>query len=330
LGQVFIGSACDPSHRFLASLSAEITEALLMAGGGQYGTGTGRGEALLPGNKPNQERPVHEVLVLGVLIPFIFFCLLIYEFTFLYHIVPLAPWFTVFLGVVFAFMRAYPKYPGQHGYPPWSWYPLSACLFAVGAGILFGLLNYDQALPWIHSTALREYTAVRPEMDPRALQDAGTLRFAIGSTVDVESSAGYKVWPTTYCAAPIVGVNPSDQVSFWAVGVNCCESRQSFSCGDVLEPEARSGLKLETHALGKLIGQDAFQNYRRAAEMVAGVYGLKMAPEPIFVEWVLDPVVAAEKAWWRATICALIVVVVAAFFAAIAAGHIHSGKMRHR
>lgn len=148
--------------------------------------------------------------------------------------------------------------------------------------------------------------------------DAGTLRFAAGSMVDTDTAVGYRDWPTTYCAAPIVGVTPSDQVSFWAVGINCCASRQSFTCGDVKDPTARSGLKLQSHAMSMLLGHDVADNYRLAAQMAAGAYGLKMAADPIFVQWVADPVLVAEEAWWTATIFVVILFVIALFFAACA------------
>jgi len=46
----------------------------------------------------------------------------------------------------------------------------------------------------------------------------------------------------TQCVAPIMdGTGKQTSAQFWAAGVNCCDMKTGFACGDVAKPGARSG-----------------------------------------------------------------------------------------
>jgi len=49
----------------------------------------------------------------------------------------------------------------------------------------------------------------------------------------------------TQCVAPIMdGTGKQTSAEFWAAGVNCCDAKTGFKCGDVGKPGARSGERL--------------------------------------------------------------------------------------
>jgi len=90
-----------------------------------------------------------------------------------------------------------------------------------------------------------------------------------------------------FCAAPILGardvVGLKPKANYWAVGIDCCEHRGSFKCGDV---SARSSVS------GGLVVLDSTPEFRadipmytKAAEQAAAQNDLAMPTEPIFVYW---------------------------------------------
>merc|ERR1719291_700449 len=80
-------------------------------------------------------------------------------------------------------------------------------------------------------------TATTPA-DARA--DAAWIKFSDApqiSSVDTTRSAGFKVGGTMYCVAPILsaqafsgGDASTIRVSYWAVGIDCCNHAGVFSC----------------------------------------------------------------------------------------------------
>ena len=68
----------------------------------------------------------------------------------------------------------------------------------------------------------------------------GKLIFSLDARVDTARSLGYKA-KTVFCVAPIIDY-ATDSVEYWAAGSNCCGQRADFSCDDVWNPKARSGV----------------------------------------------------------------------------------------
>ena len=55
------------------------------------------------------------------------------------------------------------------------------------------------------------------------------------------------------CALPLLPTEDAAQpgaVSFFAAGVDCCEPRRSFLCGDALKPSARTALVTSVASVG--------------------------------------------------------------------------------
>jgi len=173
----------------------------------------------------------------------------------------------------------------------WDWFPLMCGLLAVGAGIFFGIVNSAVLEPWLHVHYLRSYDNVAADADPRIYSDGGILHFASGTKLDTGSSAGHLSWPYTYCAAPIVkdGAAADASVGFWAVGVNCCNAHGEFTCDDASDTSARSGLRIESHAMSETAGDNADNKFASAVNKAAAFYGKTVSQSPVYVVWNKDP-----------------------------------------
>jgi len=240
------------------------------------------------------------LLWMGARLPFAACVLIMGTFTYMYHILPILPWLLVFLSFDFAIIVCWPpKKIGTKQRSFWDWGPMLSWFVAIAFAVAFGLLNYGIIERWINTAFLREYKNVSPTEDPVAVADAGVLTFAKGTRLDTESSAGYKFWFYNYCAAPVVGPNPSAApVTFWAVGVGCCASRGEFTCDSAGDPSAQSAMPLRPHNLGPEITS----HYNHAIKMSAAANDLEVAKEPVFVTWQADPKAAGKLAWWTSTL----------------------------
>jgi len=94
---------------------------------------------------------------------------------------------------------------------------------------------------------------------------------------------------TTYCVAPILSksgkVKKADQINFWAVGIDCCDIKTGFHCGDVADPEARSGVT----------DNDDSGEYRLAIQMAEIKYSIKSLPRPMYFHWTKETLVADPR-----------------------------------
>lgn len=253
-----------------------------------------------------------EVLTLGARAPFVIFVLIVGLFTYGYHLNPLVPWFVVVICFDFAVVATWPPPSSMQPRTHWDWFPMASCLFAVGMGVFCGLVNFTNIEAWVHVNFLQEFKDVLPTMNSATVSDAGVLNFAQGTKLDVESSAGYRVWPYDYCAAPIVGEDGSSNspVTFWAVGVGCCKSRGDFTCDSAEDKEARKGIRLETHMLGQFVGHEVKENYEKAIKMAAAAYSMDAVDNPVLVAWHQNPGKVASRSWWMATIVFTIMIFV--------------------
>mmetsp|Transcript_42018 Transcript_42018/g.78599 ORF Transcript_42018/g.78599 Transcript_42018/m.78599 type:complete len:341 (-) Transcript_42018:73-1095(-) len=276
---------------------------------------TADGERSL-GSQPGARRLNHqEVLTLGARMPFLIFVVIVALFTYGYHLNPIAPWFAVIICLDFAVLATWPPPSSMQPRTHWDWVPMTNCVFAVGAAVLCGLLNFCNIEAWVHVNFLQEFKDVVPTMSPASVSDAGVLNFAEGTVVDAGSAAGYRVWPYNYCAAPILVDDkesaPSSPVTFWAVGVGCCDSRGEFTCDSADDKEARKGIRLESHMLGYFMGHEVKENYEKAIRMAAAAYSMDAADDPILVAWHQDPESVGSRSWWSATIAFSLLVLVA-------------------
>lgn len=132
--------------------------------------------------------------------------------------------------------------------------------------------------------ASQSYIGVAPSANPGAHRDAGTIEFVAGSRVASEHSIGIRNGDY-YCVAPIVDPDGHSYSGFWAAGVNCCGARGAFHCGDVSNPQVRSGLVVLDESY---FSMDEIPEYTKAAEEASAQFTIGMPTKPIFVRWSSD------------------------------------------
>lgn len=243
-------------------------------------------------------------LLLAAHLPAVWFSLLVGLFTYKYHDAPIAPWFAALIGLDIVLVSAWPVHVPARTWTKWEWLPMFAGLAAVGLGVGIGIPNNTTMEAWFHVQQLPHHSDVLPSWDPRLAADAGVLHFAPGAALDVGASAGYRAWPHTYCAAPVVDntTGDGDPVGFFAVGRNCCDRRGGFACDGAEDPDVRTGVRVTAHALNDFwTWQDAGDNFRRAARMSAAANGKELKEPLVLLIWTSDVDSLASSSWWWAT-----------------------------
>jgi len=286
--------------------------------------GRARGDMVVDGGPPPPPPSMRgrlnpwSAVLLGVYLPCWLFVMILTLFTYIYHRAPAVPWMAVLLGADIVVVTLWPSAHLWPGRGRWDWFPLISGLCAVGLATWLGQVTYSSMELWVHAKHLHSYDNVNPTSDTNLVADAGVINFAEGSELDIGSSAGFKSWPHTYCAAPIVtkddaGSNaqpaspsgstvPAPQpLGFWAVGMDCCNSAGDFWCDDAKDSGVRSGLRVTKHWIGQSVGHDVLDNYGRAARKAAAMQGMQVSQAPVFLLWHGHPRAVAIRSWWAAT-----------------------------
>lgn len=164
--------------------------------------------------------------------------------------------------------------------------PVGMCILAVVAGMLTGVYAFEVHTGPFYAMALgRSYDNVLASTPGAAYADAGKIRFADSSLVQVDLSVGYRRSPT-FCVAPIMDSGDAQlrTVAFWAAGLDCCPSRGSFMCG-AGRTTARAGVRMGPDGMFTKVNRE----FRRAVAQAAIVADLAVDQDPILLQWVEDP-----------------------------------------
>mmetsp|Transcript_9228 Transcript_9228/g.20093 ORF Transcript_9228/g.20093 Transcript_9228/m.20093 type:complete len:360 (-) Transcript_9228:57-1136(-) len=165
-------------------------------------------------------------------------------------------------------------------------YCVLALIGAMAAGYILRQLYFD---PYHQFHYGQIYSNVLAEAPARGHADAGTLKFSIGSKVDISAGAGFKAG-TTYCVAPIT--NDADNVNkfeYWAVGQECCAEPRGFHCDNALDADSLIGVVVRPRVSGffwSLFGPDAYSMYDKARSIAETRYNLVSAKQIMYVRWV--------------------------------------------
>jgi len=127
---------------------------------------------------------------------------------------------------------------------------------------------------------------MKPSSPAGAHLDAGIIHFVPGTRVDITKSARYVdvLSGTSLCAAPVVD-EETIELSWWAVGVNCCD-KEKFWCGDVLSEKVISATRwLDGGPTIHHVPVD----FHPAVAKAAAVHGLALGSPQMFVEWTEFP-----------------------------------------
>jgi len=261
-------------------------------------------------------RSVQTTVAIGAHAPCAIFISVLGLFTFASHVMPAAPWLAAALAADLVVIGTWPAKGGgrYRARVASDWLPMLFGVVALCSAVFLGGVNASVMEPWIFVNRLRTHTDVLPSDNSQSFQDAGVLHFATGAKIDEEASAGFRWWPNTYCAAPIRGPDEGSSagaatkdgsaapapapaaLGFWAVGINCCDSRGGFTCGDASDAAARSGLRAGGNT----------EKFLDAVHMAAAANGEVASPKPVLLVWVKDPEGLGKGAWWFAIIVFMI------------------------
>lgn len=169
------------------------------------------------------------------------------------------------------------------------------------AGLIVGLyIHYEWMLLNAKYTNMMKYSNVAASQPALQFEDAGSLLFTEGTTVDRTRAVGYRNIRTsqTMCVAPVVDgqMSPTDPIVFFAIGVNCCGWRSSFHCDDAAKSGTRGGLlmlepdRLVSPAMEWAVDGDFNgEAFEAAIELQKSVFAVSAAKHHRMLRWVKDP-----------------------------------------
>lgn len=195
-------------------------------------------------------------------------------------------WAVVIASLACAAFYGYPE-PSPFQRRLYDWTPLMCFLGTTLIGLYAGQMIFEYAMePYYTLTMNRTYTSVAPSGPSGAHADASIIHFTPGSRVDRTKAIQYTDIPSKIpmCAAPIVD-DSATEMSFWAVGVYCCDSTGDFWCGDVLDPTVLSGTKWSP----PVSTRHAPLDFSKACAKAAAVHGFTLGEPQLFLEWSKDP-----------------------------------------
>lgn len=245
-------------------------------------------------------------ILLSLLIPWAFFCILFAVVSFQIHYnEPWICYLVIGLGLAAVVIAgcvvvdgAHRKLRGDRYEPTWFVFLFLTLLLAWIVAMMAGGYNYSyNSKPFYDIQALETYVSVDPsDMRGDQLMDGGRFLFAPGAHLDITKSMGFKR-SDMYCVAPVTTVPRTNDTKletydFWAVGVNCCSSTLTapadYHCGQFANPRANGGLRLMVD------DDDERPFYRLAVQQAEAAYKIK-ATHPLFFTWVQDPTAEAFK-----------------------------------
>lgn len=161
---------------------------------------------------------------------------------------------------------------------------LLAVLLGIGAGNDCWDFGWQQ---WFWMNTGHGY-GVNATSSAAASIDAATVAFDAETSVDSSRAAGFRHDYSIYCAAPMLdpqaaGVeNP--RVSFWAIGINCCNDFGSFTCD--ASRTISGGMGVVMYNKGMPCSGCNRDQFRLAIRKAAGAYNLISDPDALLVKYV--------------------------------------------
>jgi len=185
-------------------------------------------------------------------------------------------------------------------------------------GLLVGVsIHYRWMLYNAKYTNMMKYSNVAASQPALQFEDAGSLLFTEGTTVDKTRAVGFRDIRTsqTLCVAPVVDqqMGPTDPIVFFAVGVNCCGWRGSFYCDDGAVSGTRGGLlklkpdQLVSPLMEPMVADEFdFEGFENAIDLQKSVFALSAAKHHRMLRWVKDPIASVDTYRKRGLEAALI------------------------
>lgn len=248
---------------------SEASEELVSGSPASSGQAPKRGRSPAgPPMSPGNTRRIQFMLAMSILAPWLITCMILTLFLCLYH--RHAPWVWSFVCMCFAMSCVAYVVPHVRRKRPLAVLGL-LLVVASTLGTAVGFL--------VHHMHMQRYWEIwdapaLANLDPltdgakAALQTAGQLSFVKDTFVDDRRTLGYVHGAQIYCVAPIVRPpRYTDDVSFWASGLGCCEMRSNFVCS--------SGDLSASGAYTAVLINDASEHLRSAVKEATSMYHLK-------------------------------------------------------
>jgi len=168
------------------------------------------------------------------------------------------------------------------------------CATAVLIGLVVGVYAAVKTLSEFRRLSLgASYFNVLASEPAAGRSDGATFMFVNGTSVDQSRAFGYtdiySSSATMYCVAP-VGDEKLSKISFWAAGINCCESRGNFYCGEATKAGA-SGALMQPQAM------QSSEGFRLAVKGAESAYNLNESPSHLLLAWSSDPIAYRDTLW---------------------------------
>jgi len=280
----------------------------------------------LTANKAWPERPqrkgVHyhaQTIAVLVLVPLACFMISMWTTAFLLQNFPVTAYVIMFTCLAAAFLMLYLYH--AHGENRIYLYAGILMLIATICGRQFGKAVNDTLLSrYLAQAGHASYKGVSPTSLAAAYADAARIGFTSDTRVDLRRTVGFKVLGgSTYCAAPVLDDTDLTRVEFFAVGLDCCEARWDFRCGESTNTQAHAGIVVSGDGASK----EATDRFIMAAKQAAGIYRFHIPNRPVFVEWVADMDNAAGHSLTSAILTMILLSFIAALLLLLVASIMH-------
>jgi len=233
-------------------------------------------------------------LTVSVALPWLVFFLVTSLFVFAYHEMKLVVWILTGLCLCLAMLFLILGVHGRHA----TFLAIGfTCLTSVIVATVLGVwLNGQYLERYYQLESGQEYQDVDPTSDPTTTKDAAIINFAAEAFVDDSRTLGFVADGAIFCAAPVV-TPPyyTTEVSYWAVGSDCCQQRSGFDCGTARDLGSTSALI------------EPWQSrYADAVAEASSVYGLPSMKGAQLVSFVYKPQTVVNNLWEETLTIALI------------------------
>lgn len=189
---------------------------------------------------------------------------------------------------------------------PWLWWIGALNIMGTMVALVIGFFLYFRFLCYYWKyNEMRTYTNVAAAQDGSAFKDGNMILFTQDTQLDAQRSVGYKSRWTghTYCAAPIVDSTMSNgaDISYWAIGVDCCTPRAEFHCDDAGDFSTRSALiVLEPEDVVRpfmrwAVRGASYPHYKEAIKLQEATYFTKASRSPTLLYWSRDPIAKKDE-----------------------------------
>lgn len=200
-------------------------------------------------------------------------------------------------------------------------------MLAVVGGTIGGLnVYYRYMVHYYHYRDAPKKTNVAAMQPAIMFEDAGMVTFKDGTVVDRSRALGYQsaTAGVTLCAAPIVdsSMPANAEISFFAVGVDCCDWRAKFWCDDAGSADGIAGALLHFDADQIVSPLTAWlvetpvtrENFKPVFDLEQATFGLHISESTRLLRWSKDPVKLRNQYWYHALLHGLALTLVAGAF----------------